>query len=257
MRLIYVLAGPAANVASGLLAVPLLLASGGAFRLLLGTLLFFSPTAAVWSLAPHTTKSGHATDGLLALRAWRDLRTPAIIAADGSTAAPFFREFEATRGRWTVLATDPNGPLRDAHLLKLLAVAPRALRFTDRQPEQSRALLTVAQAGWCWRQVEHADSDRLRPDIDTALARASLFDPEPPGRVWRAALELLSMKVNLGLASPGRTDRERTAFLARATSTYTEKLGVADGVTLEQKTFAFRYGVALHDVQRAERGAGG
>jgi len=52
----------------------------------------------------------------------------------------------------------------------------------------------------------------------------------------------------LWLASPGRTDAERKGFLARAFNELSP-IGHAP-LDAERRLFAFRYGIALHDVEQ-------
>jgi len=58
--------------------------------------------------------------------------------------------------------------------------------------------------------------------------------------------------VELGLASPGADDAERKAFLAAAFRRIPAELRPAT-IPETQQQFSFRYGVALHDVERARR----
>ena len=60
---------------------------------------------------------------------------------------------------------------------------------------------------------------------------------------------------DLSLGCPGNSDAERQAFLSAAFERLPKPL--ADSVPIGFRTFAWRYGLALHDVERLRRSSPG
>ena len=129
--------------------------------------------------------------------------------------------------------------------------------FVTKPPssDEMSALLAVSFMGWCWRGAEHGDPDRLRAPVRSAYAAAIADESAASGiaPAW-AAWKFLDEGGQPGLASPGRSDRERTEFLDTAFVKVHETYGVPAGILLGASRAAFDRGVALHDVERIALG---
>jgi hypothetical protein len=214
------LAGPAANLAVALLLVPAVVVTDGPVRFALAAIVVLSLVTAVWNLLSSDPES----DGRQALAALRD---DVETETDG--------ELSDALGRWMALYTRGRDPRFSGQRALLFENAVHELGVDQsRDPEEAKRYWRAAFAGWCWREVQPADQ--------SALAGA-------PQRAWRAkardglvGLELAgSAAVELARVDGDNTLEE--AFLAT-----TELVGPAS--TDERSRFAFRYGVAVHDVER-------
>jgi hypothetical protein len=104
-----------------------------------------------------------------------------------------------------------------------------------------------ALAGWCWRESERGDPQRIYEAVERVWRRTA--QQGLVGRELDAAVAAALTDADLGLGSPGSTDDERRGFLARA---FEEIDPSPDSRALRDpdRLFCFRYGVALHDVER-------
>jgi hypothetical protein len=245
-RLAYALAGPAAHAAASL---ALLLAGLDLHSRALIILGVLSLVTAASNLIPRKTRSGLRTDGAIAVSAARDLRTERRRTARDPASASFMSEFDATVARWFVLFSDTSAA--DGNRALILGGAPVALGHSpdDRGPK-SLALWKLALVGWCWREAERGDPQRLRDAALDAVHRATLSGAVEPQLTALAARFLATSDVELGLASPGTNDETRIRFLTTAFERAPANLRPGF-VPKEEQLFAFRYGVALHDVERA------
>lgn len=196
-------------------------------------------------------RNGLRSDGAYLLDALRGARAAPRVALNGSTTAPFMQSLADTYSRWLVLFSDPNSAVKTARRARLLGGAPVALGYgPDDQSTIPLGLWRLAFAGWCWREVEHGEPERLREVALDAVHTATRSGAFEPNLTALAARSLATSAAELGLASPGANDAERKAFLAAAFRQVPTALRPAV-IPEQQQRFAFRYGVALHDVERA------
>jgi hypothetical protein len=247
-RIAVALAGPLAQAAASL-AVLLVALDVHSTALAIVAVLSFSLPAV--NLMPFT-RAGQRSDGLQAADAVRELRSAHTrkTALNGSSADMFRTELADTVARWLVLFTDAKSAFRTETRSRLLGGAPVALGHSPegREPE-SLALWRLAWAGWCWREVERGDPQRLREAALDAVHQATVAGKVEPDLTALAARFLAMSGTDLGLASPGADDGSRTAFLAAAFARLDRALK-PESIAVEQQQFAFRYGVALRDVER-------
>lgn len=219
----YALAGAAANVGFALLLAPLLVTLSGPARYAVGAAAVLSLAVALWSLvAPHPESDGrHA---LAALRGHGAGGEPHLYG--GLTDAV---------GRWMALYFDPRDSRFSRQRAFLFALAPVELGVdVVGDTEEARKYWAAARAGWCWRELSPAAAATLQATPSRAWrdkAREGLTGLELAGA---AAAELARGSVN------GDLDE---AFLA---TTELREAATPD----ERGLFAFRYGVALHDIER-------
>lgn len=123
----------------------------------------------------------------------------------------------------------------------LFGVAPHELGVDPRiSTSEARAYWNLARAGWCWREV--------RPSEDGAHSAL-------PTQAWtRRAADGL---VGLELASAAAVELARAPASDDVEPAFQAATELFDGPpTDERSLFAFRFGVALHDVEQvmADRG---
>lgn len=186
----------------------------------------------VVNLVPRA-RDGRLNDGARILATLRRRPIPGAVFAgqDGETLS-----------RWLVLYTDPRGSITgDQHLQ--LGGAPVAMGHApdDRGPEAT-ALWQFAFAGWCWREAERGDTAPVRECVLNARHRASAEALSRSDIVVVAARNVAGGDVDLTLGSPTATSLAEGVKRARA--------GIRPAVADEWAEFAFRFGVALHDVER-------
>jgi hypothetical protein len=192
-------------------------------------------------------------DGKRALEALRSrgrermLERPAL---DGSSTAPFLREFNQTWTRWFALFSKSTNPALRPARSRALAVVTVALEVPSKS-EHGRTLKKLAAAGWCWRDVEQGQLSAIAPEVRAALKQAAQTGAVRPDLQVRAALHLLARPAVLAQASPGRSEREKRGFLARASRSVPTVSDAPKDMT-KQRWLAFMYGVALRDVERFE-----
>jgi hypothetical protein len=205
---------------------------------------------ALLNLVPREWR-GFRSDGAYILDALRHAGVASRDALDGSTAEPFKRALADTYSRWFVLFTDSKAQVRTPRRAQLLGGAPVALghRLDDRSAV-ALGLWRLAFAGWCWREVERGEPDRVREAALDAVHVATLTGALEPDLTARAARNLATGSTELGLASPGADDAERARFLAAAFMQMPADLRIPV-IPEAQQRFAFGYGVALRDIERA------
>jgi Peptidase family M50 len=245
----YALAGPAAEALFVALLLPALQLTTGLVHdaLLCGWAL--AMLHALLNLIP-AQLGRHRSDGAMLVAVLRSRPTdPRLAASAESSADAFMREFEATQSRWLALFTDERNSVRNERRARLVSGAPVALGLLPVEPGTPGATAAwYAFAGWCWRECERGDyPDRLRQDVLGVWRVAAQGGLVGMDLIVCAARRLAEDGAELWLASPGRTDAERKGFLARAF----DKLRPVGQAPLdaERRLFAFRYGIALHDVE--------
>jgi hypothetical protein len=242
------LAGPLADLLLAALLFPACLAAQGRTQQVLGVMIGYSVTMAVYNLVPFS-RLGFTSDGYHLREALRSSRERAHPAWSGGSVDTFVREFDDTAARWLAMLSDARHPCRTPRLARLLAGAPAALDVDDEACEGYATALQLAFAGWCWRDVERGEPARLGSTVRDASRRAAQTGAVGTDAISLAARELASSDL-LGSASPGADETERAGFLSRAAERITSSLGAA-GLTTDQGRFAFLYGVALRDLERA------
>jgi hypothetical protein len=202
------------------------------------------------NFAPFTTKSGQRSDGLLILETWRQLRAGDPSGSSTPPASQSVTEMDATLARWFVFYSDSAtcGAPRD----QIFGAPAFFLGYATQPAGDPRrdALHRLAHAGWCWREAERGDQRRLREAALDAVHQAPVARAPEPQLTILAARQLLTSKIELGLGSPGDDDEARTLFLAEALRRLPPKLRPGYLPRMHQM-FAFRYGVAVHDIERA------
>jgi len=154
-----------------------------------------------------------------------------------------------TWSRWVAVVSDRRA-WQNERRMRLFGGAPVALGHpADQIDERSKALWWLAASGWCWREAERGDPDRIRDAVLDAIHTATVTGAVEPNLTALAARALATDGVELGLASPGGDDDERIGFLAGAFHRLPKPPDEL-GLDPSHRWFAFRYGVALRDVER-------
>jgi hypothetical protein len=211
----------------------------------------FGAADALANLVPFA-RHGRRSDGHHLLDALRS-RDPRHLPEHGPGVDAFVQAIADTYSRWLVLYTDVRSPVRTTRRSELLSGAPAALghRSIDTNP-QALALWQLAFAGWCWRNAERGgDMSSLRETALDALHQQRVAGAIEPALTILAARELATGDTDLSRACPGSSDHERAAFLAAGFRKLPAQFHSAVLPDAQQK-FAFNYGVALHDVERAD-----
>jgi hypothetical protein len=221
------LAGPVAGGA----AAALLLALGARLQFLpLQVIGWVALVLDLANLIPFRFR-GHRSDGSYLLEALRR----------ETARAPYDDAIEAIADRWLVLVTNPR-PTFDrcspGILTNVLVVLNRARN--DRSPE-SRALIRLALAGWCWRRAERGDAAPIRDHVLDVRHSAALRSRTREETLVAAASELAHREADLASASPTGGSLGRGFESALTVKT-------PDSLPEDQQLFAFRFGVAMHDV---------
>ena len=144
--------------------------------------------------------------------------------------------------RFLVLVTDARGTLAGGTggvLLKVLNALDRDPN--DRNSPEAVGLVRMAFSGWCWREAERGDTAPIRDSVLDARHRAVLMGLSQADVAGWAAAEL-ARKTDLAAASPS-PDALEYGFRRARWSRFT------DGVPEQHAEFAFRFGVAMHDVR--------
>jgi hypothetical protein len=245
-RLVYALAGPMAHAAAALLVILVGLRVHSHAAVCVG--LVYLVTAAS-NLIPFK-HSGMRSDGAIALAAWKDRGHAGARTVHSAATVVVQSELDETAARWLVAFTDQSN-LNTKKRGEALGGAPVALGYapTDRSPN-AVGLWKLAYAGWCWREAERGHYERVREAALDAVHRATVTGAVGPSLTALAARDLAINGTNLGLASPGTDDNARSRFSRTAFERLPANLRT-DTVRETQRWFAFRYGIALHDVERA------
>jgi hypothetical protein len=241
-RIAFFIAGPIAGIAAASATLALAIhARSGIFQIV-GVLWL------IWTLSDIVPSGRNAfrNDGrrLLDELRSRDESRPPISALEASLAE--------TRARWIVLFTDMRQIPDWQRLARLLVAAPTALGFApEDRGHAHQALCKVAYAGWCWREAERGQPERLRQPVLDAIHAATKTGAVEPLLTARAANAVAASNTDLSLACPGDSEAERQAFLCSAFEHLPKTL--ADSSPIGHRAFAWRYGLALHDVERLRR----
>jgi hypothetical protein len=223
-RVAFALAGPAANLAFALLLVPSFLAAAGGWRWAIGLAMAVSALMAMENLLSRDPRS----DGRQALAALR--HRGKHVPSD----------FDDAVGRWMALFADTRDRRFSRQRLFLFGVAPYELGVDPRPSNgEAREYWNAARAGWCWREVRAAPAAAISGAAREAWKRHSLEG--------RSGLEL---------AGKAAADLARQAFPSDVEEAFLTTTELREAVPNERSRFAFRYGSALHDVERvmAEHG---
>jgi len=219
----FALAGPVANIATGVVLLgPARGVAGG-----LGSFFAISGTAsliiAVFNLIPHM-HGKHQSDGLRALNAYKRLKST--------------EDLKQTWRRCRALLIEP-GDLRTEARGRALQAAT-AMDGIERDPVRTTAerIWRAAWAGWCWREV---DNTLGGPDLAVRLAldRALSRGQDATATTVSAASELAQSSWNP--AGGDRIERVTRAVLS---------MFEAETDDHPQLRLSFRYGLALHDAER-------
>jgi len=243
-RLAYALAGPMAHAATALLVILIGLRVHSHPAVCVG---FVYLLGAAGNLVPFK-RSGMRSDGAIALAALKDRGRAGEPAAHSASAVQ--SEFDQTAARWLVAFTDDSNLNTDKRG-DVLGGAPVTLGYaqTDRSAN-AVGLWKLAYAGWCWREAERGSYVRIREAALDAVQRATVTGAVEPSLTALAARYLATCGIDLGLGSPGTDDKARRQFLRTAFERLPANLRT-ETVPETQQWFAFRYGIALHDIERA------
>jgi hypothetical protein len=225
---LHALAGPGAGCLAAVILLLFGLHSGYEPLAVVGSLIAFSQ---LLNLLPSTIH-GQRSDGAVVRELFRTRRPP----RPSDPAAGVF-------ARWLVLFTDARGATADARGVAGLFVG--VLGALDRAREdrsaEARALVQLVFAGWCWREVERGDTAPIRNCVLDTRMRATVEGRTRADIATSAAAELVHDRADLAAASPTSDSLEKGFGCASAR--------VRTGsLPAEHAEFAFRYGVALHDV---------
>ena len=231
-RLIVVLAGPAAQILAGAALLPVFADVDGTARTVTGAAILADLVTLGLNLVPRQ-EHGHANDGLRALEALREVRRP--------------DDFRERMGRFTKLASDNESAVRTherasvlAHVLRVVGVAPDA-----EEPVRAMAF-RAAFAGWCWRHVQ----PEREPGISVRIALDRARSPESDAmRTFAQVAETLARGTWDPARRPGREGPKERAENARVAAALASEVGKY-GLSREQALGAFRYGIAVHDVEQ-------
>lgn len=240
-RIVFLMAGPIADAAAAGAILALAIYARSTMFEIVGVLLL---AAALLSFVPSEHR-GFRSDGrrLLDELCGRNACQPPRPALEAS--------LEETHTRWVVLFSHMKQVPDWKRLARLLAAAPTALGYApdDRSPAHE-ALCKVAYGGWSWREAERGHPARLRQPVLDALHEATKSGAVEPLLTTRAASALAASDIDLSPACPGSSEGERQAFLAAAFERLPKRL--VDNTPNGHRTFAWRYGLALHDIERLQ-----
>ena len=238
-RIAFLMAGPIADAAAAAAILALAIYARSTTFQIVGVLLL---TTALLSLVP-SEHLGFRSDGRRVLDELRGRNAPR------QARSALESLLEETHTRWVVLFSHMKQVPEWKRLARLLAAAPTALGYApdDRDPAH-QALCKVAYGGWSWRESERGHPERLRQPVLDALHEATKSDAVEPLLTARAASALAASDIDLSPACPGSSEAERQAFLAAAFERLPKRL--VDNTAVGQRTFAWRYGLALHDIER-------
>lgn len=224
-RLAFALAGPGANLALAVLLVPVSLATS-------------SPWS--WAVAVTAALSALGTaENLLSRSPESDGQQARAAVHDRDEQPP--DELADAVGRWMALyGRRSDARFSDQRVLLFGLVLPE-LGLDPRSPNgEAGEYWNAARAGWCWREV--------RPAPETLLAGPAREAWKQQALTGRTGLELA------GAAAATLARHRSPVDVDEAFETIAELSGKPTDD--ERRRFAFRYGAALHDVERVLAGAG-
>lgn len=141
----------------------------------------------------------------------------------------------AAYSRWIALVTDLRSVIAPEQLLRL-GGAPVAVGYLpDDRSDAAVGLWRLAAAGWCWREAEHANLAAIRDDV---------LDERHAAAKREAGRGDIAVSAARELAVQRKDDPHLNDVFARLRPFF-QQLRLRD----EQERFAFRFGVALHDVE--------
>lgn len=217
---VIVLAGPAAG---SLVAADLLLYG---LRYQVTPLIFAGGVGGVMNLANLIPfkRRGHRSDGARLLELFRARGTP--LPADPLADAV---------SRWGVLAANVRNVVTPEQLLQLSG-APVAVGYRPGDESEAPAdLWKLAVAGWCWREAQ-------RPDVSSI--REEVLDERHAAARREARRNEIAVSAARELAVSRKEEPELNEAFTRLRPRFQHPRSPDD-----QERFAFRFGVALHDVE--------
>lgn len=247
-RVLYALAGPGAEALLLVLAFPVLQRSDGRLHAILLAAWFWAALQIMWNFIPRRI-GDNLSDGRVILDAIRARPVdPALGPLAGTGGDEFMEELADTWSRWIVRMTKPRS-IRTSRRERILQAAAVALGLPTDPGGPAATAEWFALAGWCWRDCERGDLSPLRTEVDTIYRSAAQRGLVGGLLIANVASLLAAGKTELGLGSPGLTETERNAFFTRA---FQQVAHPAEFPALSkwQRWFAFRYGVAVHDVEQ-------
>jgi hypothetical protein len=160
-----------------------------------------------------------------------------------------------TLARCGILFMEQREFVRTRERVRWIGAGVRPLMTEPPTLDEMSALGTVSFMRWCWRGAERGDPDRLRGPVRSAYA-AAIADESADSTITPAlaAWRFLEDGGQPGLASPGKSDRERKRFLDTAFAKVHETYAVPATVPRDRSRMAFDRGVVLHDVERIALG---
>jgi hypothetical protein len=229
-QIAYALGGPAANAALALFLTPLAWSLTGVPRYAVCGAVLLSAYVAVANLVSRAPDS----DGRMALAAIRG----EIPSDDGE--GPLSGAIANALGRWMALYANVRDPRFSDQRAFLFGIAPLELGVDPRTSlDDASRCWNTARAGWCWREVRPAPAHVLANLPKNAWRSRSLEGLRGRELAAAAAAEVARASRRV------YTDPDfEAAFLA--TTQLREAVAQAD----DDSRFAFKFGVALHDVER-------
>jgi len=238
-RIAFLMAGPVADAAAAAAILALAIYARSTMFQIVGVLLL---AAALISFVP-SGRRGFRSDGRRLLDELRDRNAPRPPRSELETS------LDETHTRWVVLFSHMKQVPNWKRLARLLAAAPTAVGYApDDRGAAHQALCKVAYGGWSWRESERGYPERLRQPILDALQEATKSGTAEPLLTTRAASALAASGTDLSPACPGSSEAERQAFLSAGFERLPKRL--VDNTPIDHRTFAWRYGLALHDIER-------
>jgi hypothetical protein len=237
-RIAFLVAGPIADAAAASAILALAIYARSTLFQIVGVLLL---AAALISFVPSEHR-GFRSDGRRLLDELRGRNAPHL------PRSVLESSLEETHARWVVLFSHMKQVPEWKRLARLLTAAPTALGYEQAdRGDAHQALCKVAYGGWSWRESERGDPERLRQPVLDALHEATKSGAVEPLLTARAASALAASNVDLSPACPGSSEAERQAFHTAAFERLPKRL--VDNTSSGQRTFAWRYGIALHDIE--------
>jgi hypothetical protein len=225
-QLMFILAGPLAGCSAASAFILLGVRSNLWVLVFSGCILFFSELRNFWP----AERRGEKSAGAQLLKAVRTRRPkgPTDPIVDTET-------------RWLVLVTDSRRALDGRDQRLFLGVLAALDRLPTERSDEAQSLVRVAFFGWCWREAERGDTTPILPFVLDAHRLAVSRGMKGLDITAMAADELVRGKVDLAAASPLPDSLEKGLRCANNNL-------CGGSLTEEQARFAFRFGVALHDV---------